>query len=283
MRRALCLLAVLAACGHSAQPKPAAASLDDVLTPYIESYGAHWGETHALSGFVLVTQHDRPIYQHAFGWSDREHHVAADADTSFRVGSVTKQFTAVAILMLQQDGKLHTTDPIATYLPDYPAVGAQITIHQLLTHTSGLPDYTYAPAFDASRDQPVTVAQLMAEFDDKPLDFAPGSQWAYSNSNYVVLGAIVEKLSGQPYAEFVRQHVLAPAGMTRSEIGDAVGVSDRALGYAPDGDHLAPAHAIDMSVAYAAGALRSTANDLVRWNRARAGVALLTHASNRDI
>jgi CubicO group peptidase (beta-lactamase class C family) len=290
---------LIAACGHPAAPQTppelpgpsaptsagsAAAAIDAAhleaqLTPYIQSLGAKLGERRKLSGYVLVAQHDRPVYAHAFGFADREHQVAADADTSFRIGSVTKQFTAAAILVLQQDGLLSVDDPIAKYLPAYPAVGKDITLHQLLTHTSGIPSYTELPGFAESRAQPRTPQQLLALFWDKPLDFAPGSKFAYSNSNYIVLGAIIEAVSHGSYADFVAKRLFAPAGMTRTVVGDADGLANRALGYEPDDDGLVPASAIDMSEPYAAGAVRSTASDLVRWHRALAGDTILTAAS----
>jgi D-alanyl-D-alanine carboxypeptidase len=286
---------IAAACGHPAAttttppptldpPKPAvapidAAHLEQQLTPYIESLGAKLGERRKLSGYVLVAQHDRPVYARAFGFADRDQHRVADADTSFRIGSVTKQFTAAAILVLQQDGALSVDDPIGKYLPGYPAVGKDITLHQLLTHTSGIPSYTDLPGFVETRAQPRTPDQLLALFDDKPLEFAPGSRFSYSNSNYIVLGAIIERVGKMPYADFVAKRLFAPAGMTRTVVGDAPGLDNRALGYEPDDTGLVPAAAIDMSVPFAAGAVRSTANDLVRWSRALEGDAILTAAS----
>ena len=302
MKRLLSLLVIASACGHPAPvptaPLPPAATpdapaadagppmvpvdgarVDAQLTPYLESFGKKLGVTRALSGFVLVAQHGRPVYARGFGYADREHKTPNDADTSFRIGSVTKQFTAAAILVLQQDGKLSVDEPIGTYLPDYPAVGRAITLHQLLTHTSGIPSYTELPGVMDTRARPHTPAELLALFDDKPLEFAPGSQFAYSNSNYIVLGAIIEKVSGQPYADFVAKRLFAPAGLTRTVVGDADGATDRALGYQPLGDDLAPADPIDMSVPYAAGAVRSTANDLVAWAHALDGDSILTAAS----
>jgi CubicO group peptidase (beta-lactamase class C family) len=277
--------AALAACGgRSAPPAPEpaaidAAFLDAELTGYIESYGRNWGERRKLSGFVLVAQADQPVYARGFGFADRERRVAATADTSFRIGSVTKQFTAAAILVLAQDGELAVTDPIGKHLPDYPAAGAGITIHQLLTHTSGIPSYTGFPELMATRDQPRTPAELIASFADRPLEFPPGERFAYSNSGYAVLGAIIEKVSGQSYGDFVATRLFAPAGMTRTVYGDAPDLADRALGYEPSGDGLAPAPAIDLSTAFAAGGVRSTANDLVRWHRALEGDGVLDAAS----
>jgi CubicO group peptidase (beta-lactamase class C family) len=240
----------------------------------------NWGERRQVSGFVLVGQGDRTLYAGGFGFADREARTVADADTSFRIGSVTKQFTAAAILRLAQAGKLSVSDTIGEHLPDYPAVGAGVTIHQLLSHTGGIPSYTEIPELMASRDQPRTTAELLATFSDRPLVFAPGSRFAYSNSGYAVLGAILEKVTGRRYGEVVGE-MFAEAGMTRTVYGDAEGMPNRALGYEPGGDGLVPAPPIDMSVAFAAGGVRSTAGDLVLWHRALAGDRILDAASKK--
>jgi CubicO group peptidase (beta-lactamase class C family) len=286
MKRTLLLLLLVGACGGAARPRSAPRldpALDAELTPYIESYGRTWGDRHKMSGYVLVAQHGQTIYQHAFGFADREHQVVADADTSFRIGSLTKQFTAAAIMVLQQDGKLTTRDTIGMHLSGYPAVGAAVTIRQLLSHTSGIPSYTEIPEIMEARDQPHTVAALMASFDERPLDFTPGSAWAYSNSNYVILGAIIEQVSGMPYAEFMRTRIFEPAGLERTVVGDADGLPDVARGSGFADGALVAAHPIDMSVPFAAGAIRSTANDLVRWDRALAGDRILTGASKQQM
>jgi CubicO group peptidase (beta-lactamase class C family) len=297
---ALAIAAAAAAChphGHPAAPAPGptgtgpaplpaaaaldAGHLDAQLTPFVQAFGKKLGESRAFSGLVVVAQHDRPVYAHGFGYADRATHAVPDLDTSFRIGSVTKQFTSAAIMLLVQDGKLSVDQPIATYLPDYPAVGAKITLHQLLTHTSGLPDYTEAPGFMEHRGEPHTVAELLHVFWSQPLRFAPGAKFEYSNSNYIVLGAIIEKVSGMPYADFMAKRVFGPAGLTRTVVGDAEGARDRALGYQPGAGGLVAADKIDMTVPFAAGAVRSTAADLIRWNRVLAGEALLTAASKQ--
>jgi CubicO group peptidase (beta-lactamase class C family) len=284
--RSVLILVALAACGSPSRPTPEPAPVIDVahleaeLTAHVESYGRNWGERRKLSGFVLVAQGDRTLYAHAFGYADREQRVAADADTSFRIGSVTKQFTAAAILRLAEQGKLSVTDTIGQHLPDYPAVGAGVTIHQLLSHTSGIPSYTGFPELMASRDRPRTTAELLATFWERPLEFTPGERFVYSNSGYAVLGAILEQVSGEPYGEHMAR-LFADAGMTRTVYGDAVGLPNRALGYEPGGDGLVPAPPIDLSVAFAAGGVRSTANDLAAWHRALAGDRILSEESRR--
>ena len=246
------------------------------LTAFIDSIGAGWGESAHFSGFVLVAQHDQPIYARAFGFADREQGRAATADTSFRIGSITKQFTAAAILRLEQAGKLSVDDLVERHLPEYPGPGKKVTIHQLLTHTAGIPSYTDDQSVVARKGERWPLARLLATFWEKPLDFAPGTDHAYSNSGYVILGAIVERVSGRDYATFLREELFRPAGMTRTVLGDAEGDPDRALGYQGRGDILVDAEPIDMSLPFAAGGIRSTASDLGRWHRALADDRVLT-------
>jgi CubicO group peptidase (beta-lactamase class C family) len=267
------------------QPSPATPAVGDLgvqpenlggLTAFVESIGAGWGEASRFSGFVLVAQHDQPIYARAFGFADRDQKRPAGADTSFRIGSITKQFTAAAILRLEQAGKLALEDPVGKHLPEYPGPGKAVTIHQLLTHTSGVPSYTNDPSVVGRKGERWTVPALLATFWSKPLEFAPGTDHAYSNSGYAVLGAIVERASGRDYATFLREELFLPAGMTRTVVGDAEGDPDRALGYQGRGDTLIAADPIDMSLAFAGGSIRSTASDLARWHRALAGEAILS-------
>jgi D-alanyl-D-alanine carboxypeptidase len=246
------------------------------LTTFVESIGAGWSEAVRFSGFVLVAQHDQPIYARAFGLADRERKRAATADTSFRIGSVTKAFTAAAIMRLEQMGKLTVSDTVEKHLTEYPGAGKYVTIHQLLTHTGGLPSYTADPTVLSRKGERWTVPALLASFSGRALEFVPGSDHAYSSSGYAVLGAIVERASGRDYATFVRQELFAPAGMTRTVVGDAERDLDRALGYQARGNSLRPADPIDLSMAYASGGIRSTASDLLRWHRALEGDAILS-------
>lgn len=255
-----------------------AATLDAALTPYITSYGAVRGQAAAFSGYVLVRQGDATLYGRGFGWADQAQGLRPDADTSFRIGSTSKQFTAAAIMLLVQDGKLDLDAPISRYLPDYPAVGAALTLTQLLSHTSGLPEYLKTFGSDDFA-RPHTPAELLATFAEAPLDFAPGTAWSYSNSGYLVLGAIIERVAGMPYAEFMRTRVFAPAGLTRTVVGDAAELPNRARGYQADGQALVDADPIDMTVPFAAGAIRSTAADLARWHHVLGTDAVLTAAS----
>ncbi len=245
------------------------------ITSFVESIGRGWGEVSRFNGIVLVAQHDQPIYTQAFGLVDRERKRAATADTSFRIGSITKQFTAAAILRLEQTGKLSVDDPVRKHLPEYSGPGKDVTIHQLLTHTAGIPSYTADPSVVARKGERWTVPALLNTFSRKPLDFPPGTDHAYSNSGYAILGAIVERAGGRDYATFLRQELFSPAGMTRTVAGDAERDLDRAVGYTARAGELMPADPIDMSLPFAAGGVRSTASDLVRWHRALEGESIL--------
>lgn len=245
--------------------------------------GKNWGEAYGFSGILAVARDGKPIVLRAYGKANRDTGAAADADTRFRIGSVTKQFTAVCILQLAEQGKLKIEDTIRTYLPDYPKkTGDKITLHQLLSHTSGIPSFTDDEALMKTDDKDHTPAQVLATFEDKPLHFEPGTHWEYSNSNYFLLGLILEKVSGQTYERYLQDHVLGPAGMTRTSTVDAPDAPDTAVGYdsdTPDDGPLKPAKMISMTLPFAAGALRSTVNDLLKWDRALAATTLLSEAS----
>jgi CubicO group peptidase (beta-lactamase class C family) len=151
------------------------------------------------------------------GYADLEWQIPDTPDTKFRLGSMTKQFTAAGILLLEERSKLSTDDLVKKYIPDAPAAWDKITIYNLLTHTSGIPNFTSFPDYHSSEATPVTPAQLVARFRDKPLDFQPGDNWSYSNSGYVLLGYLIEKISGQTYQNFIRERrsVLgSPCGAT---------------------------------------------------------------------
>lgn len=257
--------------------------LEQQLTPYVDAIGAGWPAAFSPTGEVLVAATGRAIYSHGLGASDREQGSANTVQTSFRVGSITKGFTAAAILQLAEAGQLALGDTIGEHVPEYPAVGAGITLHQLLSHTAGLPNYTEDAELMARRDQPIAPGDLLATFWEKPLEFEPGTQFRYSNSGYAVLGYVIERITGQPYAEYMQRAVFAPAGLERTTVGDAEGLADRAIGYAGDSyGRYVPAAPIDMSLPYSAGAIRSTALDLARWDRVLSSDVLLG-AQSREL
>lgn len=204
-------------------PRPFAAPVpprlpDAELVPALEKFLEQRAAADKFSGVVLIGRAGKPVFVKAYGRADVKAQVANRPDTKFALGSMNKMITSVAIAQLVQAGKLKYTDTLAQVLPDYPnkAVAAKVTVHQLLTHTSGLGD-VFGPEFQEKKDDLQSVRDWFPLFVDKPLRFEPGTSWAYSNAGFVVLGAIIEKLSGQDYYTYVLEHVYKPAGMTNSD------------------------------------------------------------------
>ncbi len=230
---------------------------------------------------VIVVKDGRTIFRKAYGMADLELGVPLQPDMVFRLGSITKQFTAAAILMLAQDGKLALQDPIEKYLPGYPTQGHVITIEHLLTHTSGIQSYTDMPGWMTSRVlSPMTVNELIDGFKKEPMQFAPGERFAYNNSAYVLLGAIVEKASGKTYEAFVNERIFRPLGMTASYYASTAPIIPRRVpGYTQEGGQPRNASYLSMTQPYAAGSLASTVDDLARWDASLYTEKLLTRAS----
>jgi len=224
-----------------------------------------------FSGSVLIAHNGEILVGKGYGMADREQQIPNTPQTKFRIGSVTKQFTAMAILILQAQGKLNVQDRICVYFTDCPPDWQPITIHQLLTHTSGIPNYTDFPDFRTIKKLPTSPAQLIARFKDKPLDFKPGAQWNYSNSGYIILGVIIERVSGEAYEVFLQQHIFGPLKLL--DTGYTKNTNQLAVGYL---DAVSTADTVDISVYYAAGVLYSTIGDLYRWDQALYSEALVT-------
>jgi CubicO group peptidase (beta-lactamase class C family) len=184
----------------------------------------------------------------------------------FRLGSITKQFTAMAILILQAEGLLDVQEPTCPYIPDCPAAWRGITIHHLLTHTSRIPNFTDLPEHRNIKATPSPPDQTIARIQDKPLNFQPGEQWRYSNSGYIVLGYIIEQVSGQSYETFLKEKIFEPLRMANT--GYEHTDSNLAVGYTGFTPRWAKADIIDMSLPYAAGGLYSTVEDLYLWDQA---------------
>ena len=224
-----------------------------------------------FNGSVLVAEEGKIIYQQGVGMANMEWDIENMTDTKHRLGSITKQFTAMLILQLAAEGKLDLQAPISDYLPDYPnGHEPKITTHHLLTHTSGIPNYTAFPGFfkDESRD-PYTPEDFVKKFADKDLDFAPGEKFNYSNSGYFLLGVIIEKVSGNTYEDMLQKNIFTPLNMNDSGY-DHHGeiLKNRATGYEKYGDKYINSNYLDMSIPYAAGSLYSTVEDLYLWDQA---------------
>ncbi len=231
-------------------------------------------------GTVLVAQNGEILLDKGYGYANLEWEIPDSPEAKFRLGSITKQFTAACILLLEERGKLKTDDPVKKYMPDAPAAWDKITIYNLLTHTSGIPSFTGFPDYRSTEAVPTTPEKLVARFRDKPLDFQPGEKWNYSNSGYVLLGYLVEKISGQSYKDFVQENIFKPLGMNDSgyDSNSAV-ILHRAYGYSPGSNGPVNAGYIDMSIPFSAGALYSTTHDLLRWEQGLFGGKLLSAAS----
>lgn len=221
-----------------------------------------------FSGSVLIAWGEEVIIKRGYGMADREHGVANTPRVKYRLGSVTKQFTAMGILQLYEDGKLQLTDPITKYMPGY-VDSRGITIFHLLTHSSGLQDYTAFEGVQRKLKLPTTKKEIIEGFWSKDLRFTPGEKFQYCNSNYVLLGWIIERASGQSYEDYVEKNIFSPLGMTNSgHDHPEVVLENRAGGYVNMGGKILNAGYIDPSFPGAAGALYSTVDDLHKWSLA---------------
>jgi len=237
--------------------------LEELLSIY-EEYGK-------FNGSVLVSDQGKVIYKKGFGMANMEWDIPNQPNTKHRLGSITKQFTAMLILQLVAEGKLNLQAPITTYLPDYPkASGDIITTHHLLTHTSGIPNYTAFPKFmEAESRNPYTPEEFVKTFADKDLDFTPGEKFSYSNSGYFLLGALIEKLSGKSYEQMLQDKIYTPLNMKDTGYdnhGDIL--KNRASGYEKQGGVYVNSSYLDMSIPFAAGSMYSTVEDLYKWDQA---------------
>jgi CubicO group peptidase (beta-lactamase class C family) len=223
-----------------------------------------------FNGSALVVENGKVIYKGAFGAANMEWDIPNTPETKFRLGSITKQFTATVIMQLVEQGKIKLDGKLSDYLPDYRKdVGEKVTIHHLLTHTSGIPSYTSQPGFfeNVSRN-PYKVDEFVKKYASGDLEFEPGSKYSYNNSGYFLLGAIIERVTGKPYEQVLKQNIFDPLGMknTGYDHHDTI-IPKRASGYnkTPDGYRNTPY--LDMSIPYAAGSLYSTVEDLYLWDQ----------------
>jgi CubicO group peptidase (beta-lactamase class C family) len=227
-----------------------------------------------FTGAVLVARGGKVLLRKGYGYAEQEGDWAANtAQTTFRIGSMTKPFTAVVIMQLMQEGRLGLDAPIVRYLPDFPN-GERITVRHLLANRSGIEDYIGLPAYEQMQTQRVTREQIIALFRDLPLRFEPGTDYGYSNSNWALLAVIIERVSGQSFAEVVTRRILQPAGMNDSGL-DWRGAKRRSMGYLDTGAGIQPSAVLDSSSMLGGGDLHATADDLLRFDRAlHSGVLL---------
>lgn len=216
----------------------------------------------------MIARHGKPIYQKAFGKSNLELAVDMTPDNIFQLGSMTKQFTAIAILMLQERGQLDVNSTISTYIPDYP-LGEKITLHHLLTHTAGIKDFTKMKSIQTIAQKELSPKQVIDFFKHEPMDFAPGEKFEYNNSGYVILGYIIELVSGKTYEKFIKENIFERVGMTHSRYADDFALVDkRAYGYHKTADGYVNKTRISFTIPFSSGALMSTLEDMLKWQNA---------------
>ncbi len=235
----------------------------------VDAYLQAQATINGFSGTVLVARGGSPVFSKGYGWANAEWQIPNTPTTKFRLGSITKQFTAAVVLRLQEQKKLSIQDPICTYVAPCPDTWKPITVHHLLTHTSGIPSYTGLPGYGTTMMMPRTIDQMVAVFRELPLEFAPGEKFKYNNSGYFLLGVIIEKVAGKKYEDALRDEIFGPLGMkdTGYDWSEPL-LPQRASGYTRRGDGLVNAKPLDMQQPYAAGSLYSTVNDLLIWDQA---------------
>jgi D-alanyl-D-alanine carboxypeptidase len=227
---------------------------------------------------IEVVQGGHVVYSHAYGFRDLKGRIPADVDTYYEAGSITKQFTAAAILQLKEAGKLDIDVKLATYLPAAPHA-SEVSLRQLLSHTSGLPEYFDGPDVETAAGKPTSFDQVMARVAGKPLDFAPGAKWAYSNTGYILLGRVIETVSHETYHHYIQTHLLDRAGMKQTfTMADEKSLPDMALGYRRAEGQVRPAPPVDEGFAWSAGDIVTTPGDLQRWNEALTSGKIVTPA-----
>lgn len=226
------------------------------------------GEKKGPGVVVMVAKNGVPVYQKAFGKANLELDVNLTTEHVFQIGSMTKQFTAVAILMLADAGKLDIMDTISRFIPGYPS-GNKITIHHLLTHTSGIKDFTKMKGLKEIAQKEMTPKMMVDFFKNEPVDFAPGEKFEYNNSGYVLLGYIIELVSGQTYEDFISKNIFQKAGMRQSRYAsDRQIILNKAYGYQKKESGYVNKTIISYSIPFSSGALMSTAGDLLKWQNA---------------
>ncbi len=236
--------------------------LDSILTAFTNKY--------MFNGSVLVAKKGKVLLGKGYGKANFSYDIPNTGETKFKLASVSKQFTATAIMILSEQGKLSTDDKLTKYIADYPN-GDKITIHHLLSHTSGIVNFTSLPVFDSIMEKPHTHDQLIAYFKNKPLDFEPGTKYNYSNSGYVLLSYIIEKASGQTLGGYMANNIFEPLGMNNTGVfeGNTKVIKNLAMGYS-QGEmetEMENVRYIDMSIPTGAGALYSTVEDLFIWDQ----------------
>ena len=278
-RSTVSLFAVLAVAPAFAQAQDAAARLSATVDSIANAVLASTG---VPSATVAVVTHGQLAYAHAYGSAKLDPQLAATPDMRYGIGSISKQFTAACVLLLQQDGKLKLDDPVSKYVPGLTR-GNDVTIRQLLSHTSGYQDFWPQDYVPPAMEKAITPQAILDHWAKQPLDFEPGTRWQYSNTNFEIAALVVEKASGKPFFQFVRSRVLEPLGITTAIDFDALGpTSVQPIGYMRYGlGPLRPATSTGPGWMYGAGELAMTASDLAKWDIAMIKQSLLKPESYR--
>lgn len=278
-----CAIALLTApCAAKNISIPQQALLDTAETAKVDAdVQAFLRGEHIEGATIAVVKAGSIVYERSFGLRDVAAGLSADAQTKYEAGSITKQFTAAAILQLKEAGAVNLDALLATYLPGIPHA-KEVTIRQLLTNTSGLHEYMDQPKITTLVHTPTTFDALMAEIASKPLDFKPGTQFEHSNTNYLVLGRVIEVASGEPWEHYVQEHLFAPAGMNdTSTLASEARLSNMAVGYTFAKDQVARTRSFDESWAASAGDIITTVGDLVKWHEALASGRIISTTDSR--
>jgi CubicO group peptidase (beta-lactamase class C family) len=258
---------------------PGSISTQD-LGPKFDEYLNSATRARGFAGSVLIARDGKVIFTRGYGMANLEWDIPNTPQTKFRLGSLTKQFTAAAILLLQEQGKLNVQDPVCKHMSDCPKAWEEITIHHLLTHSSGIPNLTAFPDFQQSKTLPSPLESTIARFKDKSLEFKPGEQFKYSNSGYVLLGGLIERASGKSYEAYLQENIFQPLKMnsTGSDSNTRI-IKQRAAGYGHGSEGQVNADYIHMSIPVGGGNLYSTVEDLYLWDQALYTEKLLSKKS----
>ena len=270
------VLSTLAISFVSAIP-PATAQAIPGLANRMERAGNYYQNRDGFMGMVAVARDHQIVFQDGYGYANLESKILFTMDTQFRIGSLTKQFTAAAILLLQQDGKLKTSDPVGRFYPNSPGAWSKVTLRNLLNHTSGIPDVDFGLVAKSSLHTP---EELMEGKTEKALEFPPGTKMKYANINFMLLGRVIEKASGEPYCQFMQERIFSPLQLTETGCDTGSNLAPgRAVGYRPSAHGPVAVESYAVSSLMGAGNLDSSARDLIRWTEALHGGKVISSAS----
>ncbi len=252
----------------------------------IDALTQKYFELGQFNGSVLVAEEGNVVFAKGFGYADIEKKIPNNPDTKFRLASVTKQFTAMLIMQLVEKGKIKLEGKLSDYLPYYRKdIGEKITIHQILSHTSGLANYTDSRSFmtDEVKNK-VVPKDFILKYCSEELVFEPGTQWAYSNSGYFILGAVIEEVTGKTYETVLQENIFTPIGMTNSGLENSERTyENKAMGYTSTFGKFEPARFLEMTIPFSAGSIYSTVEDMLKWDEALYTEKLLTNASKEKM